>query len=244
MMAARKVRFAGVVRNALIAVLGLTLHPGCRSRGPEDLERALVKKRAELLAGSRRLIFSPMGSGHWFCPTPLLSIDGAGVTISLYPAGGIVGRDAAEGPPPPPSAEPSIWGQVVVPRAGVCPSVPRRNGHLDGELLFLLLRAVNASIPTCPPEPVPPAGESEDQRRHREFMAAGAWSWPSVTIAPGDGTTWQEIVEAFDAAADANLGNVGLIRLVDEQTPASCADAITLEVLRERLAGWKPEVEQ
>jgi hypothetical protein len=238
-MAVEKVRFAGVVCSALVAVLGLALHPGCRSRRPEDLERALVKKRAELLAGSRRLIFSPEGNGHWVCPAPLLSIDGAGVTISLYPAGGFVVR--GEGPSPPPSAQPSIWGQVVVPRTGVCPSVPRRNGHQDGDLLFLLLRAINASIPTCPPEPVPVAGESEDQRRHREFMSIVAWAPPSVTIAPGDGTTWQEIVEVFDAAEDANLSHVGLVRLVNEQEPAGCAGAMTPEVLRERLAGWKPE---
>ena len=224
-MAARYVRIA-CSALALLVVASL----GCRSRSSADAEGGeLARRRAGLLAGSHALVLDPQAVGAPVCPAPRLQIGAAGVTVSIYPSNGAL----AEGAPPSSSATaPSLWKQVVVPRDGICPSVPRREGHLDDEALVSLLRATIAVRPRCPPERVPEPGEDDWLRRLNDAVASPLDK--HVLIEPTDDIPWSEIAEVVAAAAEAGLTDVRF--LATSRAPADCQGAVTPATLRARLA--------
>jgi hypothetical protein len=239
-MAVEPVRFAGVTRSVMIAlvVVGVALG-GCRPRQPEDPERALAKRRAALLAGSRALVSCPQAVGEPVCPAPRLQIGAAGVTVSIYPSNGLLAWDLGKVLDARPLASArSIWRQVVVPRAGVCPSVRRRrDGRLDGDALTSLLRAIVEARPRCPPKHVAAPGED---RGVLDVLDAIDGPDEHVLISlEDDDTPMYEIVEVVDAAAAAGLRHLRFLH--PSVPPADCTGAITPAVLRERLAAWRFE---
>jgi hypothetical protein len=184
-------------------------------------------------AGDRALRVPIIGGGSG-CPVPEIQIGPAGAQISIYPEARWLAR--AEPAPMPARAVDKVrkkgevepaWGVVIVPRRGVCPSVPRRDGRqgrqgrIDRTELVSLLRAIEAVRPDCatlgPPPPPDDGGLLSLLRTNRDLFI--------VPIEPSQSTTWQETIAVADAAAEVGYEDVQFL-WPEGDARLDCADAV------------------
>jgi hypothetical protein len=151
------------------------------------------------------------GQGETSCVVPVVQIGAAGASVrmgdstfdGLFCFGGDgTGKPVRCGP-----------DKMIVSRVGACPSVPRRNGQLDGPALTALLEQVKARLPPCPFEPESPDERDAEAEMSRRNDILGALfraehrhnATQMVFVGGGPDVRWQEIVAGADAAAAAGL---------------------------------------
>lgn len=177
-------------------------------------------------AAGARALRVPILAGGFPCPVAKIQIGPSGAQISIYPEAAILAHVTEPAAPPArvvkkDGVSPAPWGLVVVPRRGVCPSVPRRDGRIDRTELVSLLRAIEAVRPNCatlgPPGDPPPTGVLAVLRANRDSFI--------IPIAPSQSTTWQETIAVADAAAEVGYEDVQFL-WPEDVAPPDCKEAV------------------
>ena len=151
-----------------------------------------------------------VGAGEGGCAVPVVQIGAAGASVGIGASTAGFRCSGGDGTGQPLRCGPE---RMIVSRAGACPSVPRRNGQLDGPALTALLERVKAQLPTCPFDPESPDERDADAEMSRRKDALGAmlraeheyYATHMVLVGGGPDVRWQEIVAGVDAAAAAGL---------------------------------------